>query len=353
MTDMPSARTVVDVHAHHFSLALGSSGLTPSGSRWPRLVPGVEGTGQIMVGEEVFRKVSSDLWDVDDRIAILDRAGIAVQVISPVPVMLAYWADGQTSSQYCRAVNAALAADVATAPDRLRGLGVVPLQAPELAVAELRHAVSTLGLSGVEIGSSVNGTDLDDPALLPFWAAAESLGAAVLIHPMDGGGGVVRRSGQPYDFGMGMLTDTSIAATALVFGGVLKRFPGLRIVLAHGCGAFPWVYPRLRLADQVWRDGSPEDADVRARSLWVDSLVLDPEHLRLLVHRFGPDKVLVGTDHPFFPDITATAVGFIEEAADRGVIPRELVDPILSDNALRFLGMDPLTRAGTRGEERA
>lgn len=344
---------MVDIHAHHFPAALAGDGLTPSGPGWPRLVPGVDGTGQIMVGEEVFRKVSSDLWDVDDRIAILDRAGIAVQVVSPVPVMLAYWAEGETSSHYCRTVNTALAADVAKAPDRLRGLGIVPLQTPELAVEELHHAITRLGLSGVEIGSSINGTDLDDPVLLPFWAAVESLDAAVLIHPMDGGGGVVRRSGQPYDFGMGMLTDTSIAATALVFGGVIERFPALRIVLAHGCGAFPWVYPRLRLANQVWGHGSAEAADARTRSLWVDSLVLDPEHLRLLVHRFGPDKVLVGTDHPFFPDITATAAAFVEQAADRDVIPRELVDPILSGNALAFLGVDHPVRAGTPAEDRA
>ena len=329
--------TIVDVHAHHFPRALAKGRLTPEGPRWPHLEPGAEGSGRILVGDSVFRQVTSDLWDVAERVALLDRTGIATQVLSPVPVMLTYWADGSSAAAYARAVNTALAEDVAQAPGRLVGLGTVPLQAPELAVEELRHAVTTLGLRGVEIGSSVEGTDLDAAALRPFWEAAEELGALVLVHPMDGGGGVVRRAGQPYDFGAGMLTDTALAASSLVFGGVLEEFPRLTVVLVHGCGAFPWLYPRMRLADQVWGKGDPAAADARVRSLWVDTLVFDPEHLRLLVHRFGPDKVVVGTDHPFFPAVTSDVERFVTEAAHLGAIARADVDAVLSGNARRLL----------------
>jgi aminocarboxymuconate-semialdehyde decarboxylase len=338
--------SVVDVHAHHFPAALGLAGRTPIGPRWPRLVRDGEASGSIQLGDQVFRRVTSDLWDVAERLKILDRVGIDLQVLSPVPIMLTYWADPSAAADYCRVVNDALAADVHSAPGRLLGLATVPLQAPDLAAEELARAVGTLGLNGVEIGTSIHGQDLDDPAMRPFWAAAESLGAAVFVHPMDGGGGVVRRAGQPYDFGMGMLTDTSIAATSLVFGGVLQQFPRLRICLAHGCGVFPWVYPRLRMAHQVWGSGPAEDADARMRSLWVDTLVLDPEHLRLLVHRFGADKVVIGTDHPFFPQITATAASFVLRAAEGQVVGDDAVVPILGRNALRFLGIDTQITGG-------
>ena len=151
---------------------------------------------------------------------------------------------------------------------------------------------------------------------------------------------------------MGMLTDTSIAATGLVFGGVLEQFPGLRVGLAHGCGAFPWVYPRLRLAHQVWGTGSVEAADARTRSLWVDTLVLDPEHLRLLVHRFGADKVMVGTDYPFFPDVFATARAFVQNSADDHILGEDYVGPIVAANALAFLGLEPPARRVRRTRTR-
>ncbi|GAB3082058.1 amidohydrolase family protein [Nocardioides zeae] len=330
---------MIDLHAHHFPRALTESSTTPTGPRWPHLRPGTDGRGQIMVGDAVFRHVTADLWDVETKLLALDRAGIGVQVVSPVPVMLCTWADAADAAAYCRAVNVALAEDVATAPSRLRGLGAVPLQDVERAVVELHHAVATLGLLGVEIGTSVEGVDLDDPRLHPFWAAAEDLGAVVFVHPMDGGGGVVRRAGQPYDFGLGMLTDTAIAAGGLVFGGVLARFPALKVVLAHGCGSFAWSYPRLRLGDQVWNGGDPAMSDDRARSLWVDTLVLDPEHLRILVHRFGPDKVVLGTDHPFFPAVTAGARDFVGDAVASGALTRAQGEGVLHRNAAELLGL--------------
>lgn len=332
--------SVVDAHAHHFPSSVGT--ITPaSGELLPRLVVDDERSGRIMIGDQVFRHVTSQLWDVEHRLQAMDEAGVQLQVVTPVPVMLTYGASVGAAQEYAGAVNDALAADILASDGRLVGLATLPLQDSDLAVKELERAMGDLGLRGVEIGTTIAGTELDDPSLTPFWEAAERLGAAVFVHPVDGGGGAVRRSGQPYDFGMGMLTDTSIAATALVFGGVLERFPRLRIGLAHGCGAFGWLYPRLRMAHGIWGGGQVDAADERMRSLWVDTLVLDPEHLRLLVHRFGPDKVMVGTDHPFFPDVFAAAGSFVRDAADARILDTEVVEPILSGNALGFLGLDP------------
>lgn len=293
-----------------------------------------------MVGDASFREVSSQLWSVAARLEAMDAAGIGIQVLSPVPILLCYWAERDDAAVYFRALNDSLARDVAQAPDRLCALGAVPLQHPDLAVEELRYVMTTLGMRGVEIGSSIEGVDLDDPSLRPFWRAAEELGAVVLVHPMGGGGGVVRRSGQPYDFGMGMLTDTAMAAAAVVFGGVLEEFVDLKIVMVHGCGAFAWLYPRMSVADVVWSGGDATAAEERVRSLWVDTMVFDPEHLRLLMHRFGSDKVVVGTDHPFFPDVTHGLDDFLEAAAEMGAVDRAHMDSVRSDNARALLGLD-------------
>lgn len=161
---------------------------------------------------------------------------------------------------------------------------------------------------------------------------------------MRSGGG-----GQPYDFGLGMLTDTAMAASALVFGGVLERFPRLRVGMAHGCGTFGWAYPRLRRAHQQWGEGPVVAVDQRMRSLWVDTLVLDPEHLRLLVDRFGPDKVMVGTDYPFFPDVFVAAGDLVPDAAHAGIVQAGDVRSIVRDNALAFLGVSLERQEHTHG----
>lgn len=325
-----------DVHAHWFGpdLAVPPRHADP---RWPRLVRDTEDRGRILLGERHFRDVAATLWDVEARLADLDAAGIATQLISPVPVTFPYWADRDRSARYARATNESIAAAVSTGRGRLLGLGNVPLPHVPEAVRELETIMAgPEDFRGVEIGARVGELDLDDTRLLPFFEAAEALGAVVLVHPGDGGSGTVRRSGQPYDFGLGMHTDTALAATALVFGGVLERCPGLRVVLAHGCGSFPWSYPRLRLGAQTFQRAVPERLDELVRALWVDTLVLDPEHLRLLAHRFGLDHVVLGTDHPFFPAITGDARAFLSRAEASGALPPGGATRVFADNGRAF-----------------
>jgi aminocarboxymuconate-semialdehyde decarboxylase len=329
---------IVDVHAHHFPAGLPDWSRLTGSPRWPSLVTENGGAGgRIMRGEDVFRNVRPPLWDVPARLAELDAAGVAQQVVSPVPVTLTYWADAEQAAAYTREMNDALAADVAASGGRLAGLGSVPLQDVDAAIEELGRIMDRPGMYGAEIGTVIAGRELDDPGLRPFFGAAVSLGAALFIHPMDGGTGVIRRTGQPYEFGMGMLTDTAMAAAALVFGGVLDDFPGLRIALAHGCGAFPWVYPRLRLGAGLGSDRPGSAYDELVGSLWVDALVFDPEHLRLLARRFGSGHIMVGTDHPFFPGLLEGVPGLVRDAAAQEIITPEQAACVLGTNALDFL----------------
>lgn len=336
------ARAVgVDAHAHYFGADLADSHSVFPDARWPRLVANGS-VGTLMLGDTPFRTVRSALWDVDERIRELDAAEIALQVISPVPVTLAYWAEETAAVHYAAATNDSIAAAVDRSRGRLAGLGTVPLPYMDAAIAELNRAVRDLGLRGVEIGTQIAGHDLDSTVLDPFFVAAESLGATVFVHPTDGGGGVVRRGGQPYDFGLGMTTDTAVAATALVFGGVLERHPDLRVLLAHGCGTFGWVYPRLRLGAQIWNQADPAHLDTLLQSLWVDSLVFDPEHLRLLTHRFGTDRIVIGTDYPFIAGQLENARNFLDGAREGGALAAGDVSRIFSHNAYSLFGIaDP------------
>ncbi|QJY45152.1 amidohydrolase family protein [Pseudonocardia broussonetiae] len=312
----------VDVHAHHLGTDLPE---LPSGA--PRLVVDAAGGGRIVTADGGSRTVPSALWDVGERLAGMDRVGLSHQVLSPVPeVMEQAWSD---EPLYARSVNDAIAGACAASGGRLIGLGCLPAADP---AGELARCLA-LGLRGVEVGTRMGGLDLDADGFAGVWSACEAAGAAVLVHPVARGRDVLRRSGRQIEIGLGMPVDAAAAAFALVFGGVLARHPGLRVALTHGCGAFPWVYPRLRLVAPVG------EWDALVRRLYVDTLVLDAEHLRLLVHRFGADRLLVGTDSPFMPEQFAAAAGIVDAAVHAGALAESARPDVQVHNALAFLGL--------------
>jgi len=338
LTDAPGAHrgTTVDIHAHFFPTGLVDLGARTGDPRWPHVVCDDAVTGRIMLGDRVFRPVRSVLWNVHDRIAELDAAAIDIQLVSPVPITLTDWAQPAEAVVFAAAMNDGLAAAVAESAGRLMGLGTLPVQDIGASIDELERAVTSLGLRGVEIGCRLAGRELDDPAVRPIFAAAEKLGAIVYVHPLGGGDGALRRTGQPYDFGLGMLTDTALAAGAMVFGGVLRELPGLQVVMSHGCGTFPWALPRLKLGAILAGD-SATDHDELARRLWVDTLVFDPEHLRLLLRRFGAEHVMIGTDHPFIPGQLEEQPDQVRDAVATGILTDEQAFGVMGTNALDLL----------------
>lgn len=323
----------VDIHAHHFPLGLPDLAATTGDGRWPSLV--TDDSPRLMCGDQVFRRVTRACFDPTFRLAELDTAGVDHQVISPVPITLVDWAPAAEAARFLAAQNDGLAEVAAGSRGRLLALGAVPLQDTDAAVTELHRLWHDLGLAGVEITAMVDGRELDHPSLEPFWSAAAAEQIPVFIHPAHQTT-AIRRQGQPFEFGLGMLTDTALAVSALIFGGVLERHPDLRIALSHGCGAYPWVHPRMRYMAVRSSDdpGRGAQLDTWLRSLWVDCLVFDPAHLGLLVARFGADHLLYGTDHPFLPEGFDGPRQVIRDAIEAGV---GIDDDALGANALRFL----------------
>ncbi len=328
----------VDVHTHFFPAALPDLAARTGDGRWPSLRVDAEGRGRIVRGTDTFRTVAPSCWDLAARQAAMDADGIDVHVLSPVPVTLTSWAEPPLAVELCHAQNELLAEAVATAPQRFLAFGAVPLPHVDAAIAELEHLVGGLGLAGIEIGSEIAGLELDAPQLRPFFAAAAGLDVAVFVHPTDGSG-AIRRPGVPYEFGLGMLTDTAMAAGALVFGGVLEQLPGLRVGLAHGCGTFPWALPRMSRGASM-APNAPSQDHVRelVRLLWADSLVFDPTHLPILFDRFGADHVVLGSDHPFYPAGWGAATAILRAGVGQGLCTDDQIRDVLCGNALRFLG---------------
>jgi predicted TIM-barrel fold metal-dependent hydrolase len=257
----------------------------------------------LAVNRAQLERVGPLMTDVSRRLAAMDAMGVDIQVVQPMP-MHHYWAGPALAAAYTRAVNEAIAAHCALAPGRLAGLGTVPLQHPDLAVASLVHAVE-LGLTGVCTGSHVAGPvqpdrELADPAHEPFWTAAEELGAVVLIHPWGcrlGAALASRYLGNT----VGQPAETTVALSHIIVSGLLDRHPGLRLVAVHGGGYLPGYLGRSDHAWQVRPDarGCAEPPSSYLRRIWFDSLVYTAAGLSQLVAVAGPDRVMLGTDYPF------------------------------------------------------
>ncbi|MFI0165659.1 amidohydrolase family protein [Streptomyces sp. NPDC017095] len=291
----------VDVHAHVLlpgveALVAGLPGLEEAKALDARR----NGPAALAVSGPMVRERLPRLTDVRVRLAAMDAQGVDVQVVSPSPSHYHYWADEHTAEKVYRLANEATAAHCSAAPDRLRGLGLVPLQHPQQAVRALDHALAQ-GLAGVEISSHAPGRELSDPAYEPLWARAEESGALLFLHPF--GCTLDERLDRWYlSNTVGQPTENAVALSHLIFSGVLDRHPGLKVIAAHGGGYLPTHIGR---SDHAWSARSDAGASCAhppssyLRRLYFDSLVHDPQVLRELVRVAGADRVLLGSDFPF------------------------------------------------------
>lgn len=291
----------IDVHSHVTPLHFPDAPSAESKPRWPcmRCEAGVH---TVMMGEAPFRKLDPRSWETARRIEDMDRDGVDMQVLSPMPELLSYWLPRDDAAMLCDWSNHQIAEMIAAAPRRFRGLGAVPLQDPVAAAKALPRVKSEYGLSGVEIGSNINGQLLGDPAFDPFWEAAAAEGMAVFVHALHP---IAAKPLSPNP----LLTafalfpvDVAMAAASLLMAGIPERFPGLRIGFSHGGGALASILGRL---DTGWHHTGgfggklsrrPSEA---ARDMFYDSNVYAPEQLRHLCTQVMPGQVFAGTDYPY------------------------------------------------------
>ncbi len=257
---------------------------------------------RMMVDDKFFREVESNCWDAEVRMKECDHHGVHVQVLSTIPVLFSYWAKPNDALELSRFLNDHIADVARRNPKRFVSLGTVPLQDPQLAIRELERCMGELGLAGVQIGSHVNDWNLSDPALFPFFEAAERLGAAIFVHPWEMmGQDKMAKYWLPWL--VGMPAETSLAICSMIFGGVLERLPKLRVAFAHGGGSFPATIGRIEHGFDVRPDLVAVDNKVNPREylgkFWLDSLVHDPLMLEYIVKLVGENKVCLGTDYPF------------------------------------------------------
>jgi aminocarboxymuconate-semialdehyde decarboxylase len=247
-----------------------------------------------------YKKFPRGGWDVDRRLADMKRYGYDRQLLAATPQTFLHDIAPEAGRIASQVQNDAILARCKAMPDRFLGLATLPMQSPDMAAAELARAMDN-GMSGAMIGSHTNGTNLDDPALEPLWAEAEKRSAFMMIHPVKVAGIERQKSYYLQNF-IGNPLDTTIAAACLVFGGVLERFPNLKIVLSHGGGFTPYQAAR-------WIHGWAERDEAKVRlkgepgpsidKLIYDAILHDGAPLLFLIDWAGSKRVLLGSDYPF------------------------------------------------------
>ena len=278
----------IDVHSHcHFHEA---GALLGADADAIQLIP-------VRGAEEAF-------IDVDQRIAAMDAQAVDLEVLSINPFW--YGRDRDLAARIVKIQNEKLAELCASKPDRFAAFASLTLQAPELAVEELDTAVKKQGLKGAAIGGVVNGVEFSDPRFNPVWAKAEELGVPLFIHPQGVPELSKRLSGNGWLWNtIANPLETTIALSHLIFEGTFDRYPGLKVIAAHGGGYLPSYADRSDHACLVGPKGCNPDIKLKKapskylKQIYFDSLIFTPEAIRHLVAQVGASQVILGSDYPY------------------------------------------------------
>jgi aminocarboxymuconate-semialdehyde decarboxylase len=331
---------LVDAHAH----VLPPDYPADAPECFPRMEPIDGDTARTLVFGRTRYRARDVFFAAEKRIAAQDAAGVDAEVVTPMPPLLRYDLPAADGLSLARHVNEATAALCSADPRRLVGFGMVPMQDPDAATAELA-TLREQGLFGVEIASNVLGGSIGDEKYLPFFAEAERLDLPVFVHALPTPTDRLPMSAMgTYVVGL----EGALAAASLVTGGTAAKCPGLRISFSHAAGGYPLMVPRHQYfwggtwneeppvpERAIAHDDGPSPMDY-ARRFYYDSMVFDRRALRFLVDLLGPDRLLAGSDFPAMPH---------EEPAGRSLRELGLDEDVLAQitwhNAWRWLGVAP------------
>lgn len=289
---------IIDTHAHIIVSEILHEA-NPAEEWRPRVV-WENGKQFVEYGPKRIGSARREFVSPEKILAEMNKSGVDAVLLCPWVSLVRYEAKPEESLSSCQVQNDALSSLAKKYPKRIAALGLVPLQDVAIAIKELER-VMKLGLKGVEIGTNVNGVYPGDARFRPFWEACESLDVFVFIHPVEGSGRAELRDYYMWNV-IGNPMDTTIAAGHLILSGVMEAYPRLKILLAHGGGALPYIHGRL---DRGFKT-RPEINKVISKppteylkQFYFDTITHDVTVLRGLVDLVGADHVLLGSDYPF------------------------------------------------------
>lgn len=330
----------IDIHTHiipekipNFSKKFGYEGFVSMLNKTSK-------EADMMIFGEKFRTIKCNCWSAKNRLQDMRKYQIDIQVLSPIPVMFCYWARPKDALEVAQFLNDYIVEKCQKYPNQFLGLGTVPMQNTKLAISELERC-KEIGLKGVEIGSNINKKNLDHIDLHPFYEAAQDLDMPIFIHPWEMMGmSEMNKYWLPWL--VGMPAETSRAICSMIFGGIFKKFPNLRVAFAHGGGSFPHIIGRIEKGFLERPDLCAVDNNINPINylgkFYVDSLVHSQEALKYLIDILGAKSVILGSDYPF--PLGEEKPGKLIETNSK--IDAATKNKLLYKNALNWLGLDKI-----------
>jgi aminocarboxymuconate-semialdehyde decarboxylase len=292
----------IDIHAHLTPQCFWRA--TENGGDWHtiRREKDAKGAEVALVGNQRQVIPPRARWTPEERLADMDSLGVDVHVVSPYVGFYNYQLDTAVAVATAKAINDEIAGMVKAWPKRVAGLGPVPMQDVKAAISEMERSMTQLGLKGVEINDHVNGRNFDEPEFLPFFKAAEEMGAVIFFH--QAGETLVTARNKRYHMPntIGNLVDRAVTFATLVHGGVMDECPDLKIVLGHGGGYTCYGIGRM---DHGWQVRSEARTHITQppsaylNRFYYDCIVYTEQALRYLIDSVGIDRVVFGTDWPY------------------------------------------------------
>jgi aminocarboxymuconate-semialdehyde decarboxylase len=294
----------IDLHAHMVPSGLWKAAETKSTWHGVRHEAG-PGLGTFVGGGKRTGFTSPKVrFTPDERLKDMDAQGVDVQVVSTHTPFFGYHLDAAEGRALAREVNDEIAALTTQHPTRFAGLATLPMQDVKASIDELERAVTRLGLKGAELDTHVNGAQWDEPKFLPFFKAAEAMGAVLFYHPQPQHNFLTDRIDRYGLFNsLGVILDDAIVVAVLIAGGVLEACPDLRVCIAHGGGPACYAMGRMDRGWEGRRDAQkiPQPPSAYQRRLYYDTVVGSEKALRFLLDEVGADRVVLGSDWPFVP----------------------------------------------------
>ena len=327
----------IDIHTHILPETWPDLDRKFGYSGWISLEHHTKNSAKMMKNGKCFRVIECNCWDPLTRIEECSETNVDVQVLSTVPAMFNYWAKPADTLFVSKLINDHIAMVVDEYPKNFLGLGTLPMQDEKIAIKELERCIKDLGLVGIQIGSNVNGVNLNEKSIFSILEAARDLDASIFIHPWDIMG---RDEMEKYwlPWLVGMPAETSRAICSMIFGGVFEQLPDLRVAFAHGGGSFPATIGRIQHGFDVRPDLCAVDSDISPLNhlgkFWVDSLVHDIDMLEYLIDKVGDTKIILGSDYPF--PLGEESPGMMIENSD---LLTSTKNNILFKNAMDWLGL--------------
>lgn len=318
-----------DAHAHHIParyLRYVEAHGPEYATRW-RWVDADEERAELQAGPTCFA-MSRDFLDADRHLRRMDRLGIERTVLSLATPMINYAAPAALAVDGARLVNDEFRRLKEAQPGRFEAWAYLPMQDPDAAAKELERAVVELGLAGGHLSTNVAGRYMDSPEFTVVFDTAARLGVPLFVHPSNPPGRD-RLARHELAVVAGYLFDTTLNIFHMIFGGLLDRYPTLKLCCTHAGGyalslrgrmqreidTNPGLAARLRrpLADYL-------------RGLYYDTVCLEPEYLAYAVAIAGADRFVLGSDAPF-PLGEPDPPGFVRRA-----LPPEAAERVLERN---------------------